>query len=548
MKYQYLSFLFFLSLSYCFCLNNRQEQDSLAYYSKLANAPKTPSSLAKAYVFFNKKKEESLLSKDTVSTINHLRQIAIIQYKLGDYYGSETSVVKAISLLDALKKNEFTSESKVGLYNELGGINRESTNYIDALKYYDKALNFATSRLHINIINNNKALIHIEQKNYVLAESQLKKIYENSLKIGDSIQISRVLGNLGYVQSKLKREGALEKLVKALKLKTTIDYRIGKYINYKYLFEHYKDLQDNTKALFYANKGYECAKTIKSASLIEDALSNLVALNIDPHIIEYKTLKDSTQKARQIAENKYAHAKFNYLKQEKLAIQHQLQKEQEKAKRIKYQYAGLSVLLFSIFLFFILKARHKKDKIQQVYNTETRISKKVHDEVANDIHNVMTKLESSPEFKEELLDDLESIYNRTRDISKENSTIDTDANYTDLLKDLVLSYKNDSVTIITKDISKIHWESLDNLKKTTLYRVLQELMVNMKKHSQASLVALSFSQTKHKISISYSDNGVGTHLKKSTGLLNVENRIKSINGTITFESSINKGFKVKITV
>ncbi len=73
-------------------------------------------------------------------------------------------------------------------------------------------------------------------------------------------------------------------------------------------------------------------------------------------------------------------------------------------------------------------------------------------------------------------------------------------------------------------------------------------MVNMKKHSKASLVALSFSETKNKINISYTDNGLGTNLKKSTGLLNVENRISSIKGTIIFESEINKGFKVKITM
>ena len=34
--------------------------------------------------------------------------------------------------------------------------------------------------------------------------------------------------------------------------------------------------------------------------------------------------------------------------------------------------------------------------------------------------------------------------------------------------------------------------TLTKLKKVTIHRVLQELMVNMKKHSQASLVVLKF--------------------------------------------------------
>lgn len=547
---KYLSFLFFLFSSYCFCSTNHsiQEKDSLSYYYNLANHPKTPSSLTKAYVFFNKKKEESIFLKDTLSTIKHLRQLAIIKFELGDYYNSETTVVEAIRLLDHLKNRSFVDKSKVGLYNELGRINKELLNYPMALKYYDKALNLVKSKINNNIINNNIALVYIDQKNYPLAENQLKKTYQNSLNTGDSIKISRALSNLGYVQSKLKRRNALGKLLKALEIRISVDDTKGKYSSFKYLYEYYKDRQDTLSALRYANKGYECAKSIKSASFIEDALSNLVSLNSNPNVIEYRALKDSIYKARQLAENKYALIKFNYLKQEKIAIENKLEKEQEKARKTTYQFIGLFILLISIFSFLVLKSKHKKEKIKQVYNTETRISKKVHDEVANDIHNVMTKLEHHPNFKENLLDDLESIYNRTRDISKENSTIDISENYTDLLKDLLLSYKNDHVNIISKDLSKVNWNMLEDMKKTTLYRVLQELMVNMKKHSQASLVVLSFNQTKNKINILYTDNGLGANLKKSTGLLNVETRIKSINGTIIFESETNKGFKARITI
>jgi len=80
--------------------------------------------------------------------------------------------------------------------------------------------------------------------------------------------------------------------------------------------------------------------------------------------------------------------------------------------------------------------------------------------------------------------------------------------------------------------------------------VLQELMVNMQKHSSAKLVALSFDKKGNNFSINYSDNGVGVDLNSleiKNGLLNVETRIKSINGSITFTSSLNKGFKAFIS-
>ena len=89
-------------------------------------------------------------------------------------------------------------------------------------------------------------------------------------------------------------------------------------------------------------------------------------------------------------------------------------------------------------------------------------------------------------------------------------------------------------------------DTVSEIKKTTLYRVLQELMTNMKKHSQANIVVVVFSQKNKKVTINYNDNGIGTTLKKHNGLQNVENRIQSVNGTITFTSTVNKGFKANI--
>ncbi|MCD8529424.1 MAG: hypothetical protein LRY25_01160 [Flavobacterium sp.] len=45
--------------------------------------------------------------------------------------------------------------------------------------------------------------------------------------------------------------------------------------------------------------------------------------------------------------------------------------------------------------------------------------------------------------------------------------------------------------------------------KITLYRVLQELMVNMKKHSECTLVAIAFKNNPTTLEITYSDNGKG---------------------------------------
>ena len=226
----------------------------------------------------------------------------------------------------------------------------------------------------------------------------------------------------------------------------------------------------------------------------------------------------------------------------------ELQKSKERQFKFMYMFIVVFGMLFSGFLYFIIKAKHKKEKIQQVYNTEVRISKKVHDEVANDVYHIMTKLQHNKNIENNVLDDLEGVYNKTRDISKENNIIDVHEDFGNYLKDLLLSYKTSQVNIITKDIDKVNWKQLHETKKFALYRVLQELMTNMRKHSKATLVVVKFNQENRKISVSYKDNGIGCNLVKNNGLHNTENRMESLQGTITFDSQPNKGFSAHIIV
>ena len=113
---------------------------------------------------------------------------------------------------------------------------------------------------------------------------------------------------------------------------------------------------------------------------------------------------------------------------------------------------------------------------------------------------------------------------------------------------MFLNYQTPILRIITKNTSTIDWTKVPALKKNTIYRVTQELMTNMKKHSQANLVLWDFNKKGKKIIITYTDNGKGTKLKKKNGLLNTESRIKAMKGNITFESNVNQGFKAKIII
>ncbi|WP_159022162.1 ATP-binding protein [Formosa sp. L2A11] len=524
-----------------------KEKDSLVYYNKLISNPNNNSSLTKAYLYFDKMKAKSIIEKDTFYAIYYSQKISVIQYYIGDYYGCENSIVEALRLL-VNSNSKRAIANKISLYNRLGKIYDQLLDYNSALRFYNKSLELATSQKQINIIQNNKALIFIDQHKFESAEFEFSKIYNESKNLDDTLETYKALDNLGFVQSKLNKPEGLDNMITALNLKIASNYHMSIYASYAHLSEYYKDKNDIKKSYFYAQKGYDIAKQINSPSFLKEALRNLISIAPNPNVVAYLKLTDNLNTIKQLQENKYAKVKYDYTEKDNIAKETLLKKEREKRWKLTYLSLGIFIALVSVFVIVFQKYKYRKERMFQIYNTETRISKKIHDEVANDVHRVLNELQVQPRVTDEILDELEGIYERTRDISKENNTLDVNFNFEELLNDLLLGYKSNQVNIIKNSDSKIDWNKVKRYKKVGLYRVIQELLVNMKKHSQASIVVLKFSKINKKIEIFYSDNGSGSELIKGSGIQNVENRIKNINGTITFETGAGKGFKAKIII
>jgi signal transduction histidine kinase len=189
------------------------------------------------------------------------------------------------------------------------------------------------------------------------------------------------------------------------------------------------------------------------------------------------------------------------------------------------------------------------------YKTELRLSKKLHDELGNDIYYLMTQVQKvTPEMAASkdvlILEGLDSIYKRVRDISKEYTAINTGENFGKEIFALLNSYGSINTKIITKELAPDFWNNVPPKVKIEVYRVLQELLVNMKKHSKATLVAITCTKKNKQVTIKYVDNGVGFSLKQNyegSGLKNVENRMNGIQGNIIFDSKPNAGATATIT-
>ena len=124
---------------------------------------------------------------------------------------------------------------------------------------------------------------------------------------------------------------------------------------------------------------------------------------------------------------------------------------------------------------------------------------------------------------------------------------------------LVHAINNFIETIVTKNIRfdfKTNIESMrfKNDIEISMYRIVTELINNTLKYSMANKIGLELFAENGILNACYTDNGKGFNLEqiekrgKGFGLINIRNRIKTIQGDIDIGSEINKGITVAIEV
>ena len=93
--------------------------------------------------------------------------------------------------------------------------------------------------------------------------------------------------------------------------------------------------------------------------------------------------------------------------------------------------------------------------------------------------------------------------------------------------------------------------TLDNEKAIILYRMAQELINNILKHSAAKQIHILLAATEKFVTLAISDDGVGFDIEAKrtaggAGLLNLENRARLINAKLTMHSTPGNGSAVNI--
>lgn len=209
--------------------------------------------------------------------------------------------------------------------------------------------------------------------------------------------------------------------------------------------------------------------------------------------------------------------------------------------------------------------RRLRDYALQVENQATlqernRIAREIHDSVGHYLTAQSIQLENTALF---LITDPTKAQNhltKARNLGKEALTnirlsVATlrknplQRSLVSIIEQLITEFQDHTNIAIAYQINLV--SLLPTEIKTALYRIIQEALTNISKHSQATQVNLSIQEIDKEIKLLIEDNGCGFNLKQNTtgfGLQGIQERTAALQGSLTIVSHPGQGCQINVKI
>ncbi len=542
--------------------------------------------LDSAFYYYNKSNKLYRNLKDSLNTGRTILYKAGILYEAGNYAESEVESINALKLLNKQKNTRLIYEANLQIGLCLKGLNNfeSSTVYfnraselLDVLeleKYDEKRL--LKSRI---TCSNNIGSLYERQKEY----GKAIPIFEEQLKIKnlktDFPKIYAMLfSNLAYCKMKTDNSPETEKMLfEALNIRIAEKSDIGIASSKLKIGEYYIKTKDTVKAKHFLEESFTLAKKVKGNFEILESLRLLTDIDSQKKTYYsdlYFATNDSIQNLERLTRNKFA----------RIAYETDLVTEENEilTKRNLYILVFASFLvLVTVIVFFVGRLREKNrtlafNEMQRVANekiyelmlkaqidNETakhqerdRIAMELHDGIINNIFTTRFNLSiletTNVELKEKLVNELQKTESEVRQISHDlkQKLFFEDNKLTQMLKELVEKQKGASKIVFDIMIDKqIDWSQISSHKQIHLYRVVQEVIQNVNKHSKSEICDIFVMKTGRKITTRIIDKGVGYDARKTKdgiGIKNIKSRVKKLDGTLQVDTAPGNGTIIEV--
>ena len=268
--------------------------------------------------------------------------------------------------------------------------------------------------------------------------------------------------------------------------------------------------------------------------------------------------KDSTFSVDHLRAVNEIREKYEAEQKEKIIAEKELQIEAQKYQRAIILGVSSSVVLILVALLIFIRSKNRaklQSEKQSRLRTIVQTQEDVQQRIARDLHDGLVQVLGAAQISLESVSDnsdpvsmrkqMQLTYGILEEALTEARSISHQLLPYSLLKggliealEELLSRSFADYTFQADPLTLTEGESIN------VYRIVQELVNNVRKHADATKVSLTITANAREVRLVFEDDGVGFSVVTPTtgvGLSNMSTRAELIGGTITFRSGNTKG-------
>jgi len=512
----------------------------------------------RAFEYYTRSLDYYKIIKDTVQ-LNTVKESIAIQYVKSGLYDEALDEYNDLIDYYTSKENIYMQTKLIG---KVSDIYREKGDTESKIKYigYAKRLNRTLKDTTFMIENMHRTLLNYKFLNELdTALSIANRSLSLSLIANKPTFVAKSLFYIGDLYSEKRNYPAAERhLQRSLEYENALPYNEGKLNTYNHLQLAYDKLGDYKKAYLFARRYEELKDSIMNHErLIEESKI----------VIQYQTEANKRE--------------IQNLERENLAVVERAQTQKRTVTLLTIGLGLLSLAIYYIISFYTQRIKasriinQQKNQISDQKIRELEDNLKIssmqsmiegqeveRERIAKDLHDSLGGLLSTIKLQFDNVQSKVKTLGKVKEYQTANKLIDAAVEEVrtisrnlqpGAMKDLglIASLKDLFNRIDGKHYPEVTFqyfdfpEKIDNMKALSIYRIIQELLNNAIKHSQAKEILVQLSKQEEELVILFEDDGVGFEpenlTRKGMGLENIQSRVNYLKGNLHIDSQIGKG-------
>jgi signal transduction histidine kinase len=526
-------------------------------------------------------------NKDEAGIGSSLGKLGALYQKMGDLDGALKCQLECLQIQEKLNNPVNIALT----FNNIAVIHSNQKNYRKAIEYGRKALDINLARSNKNglVANyNTLAIAYLSLEMHDSALLLLDSVVSIAGQIGDKYTMAIAYCNIGNTyEHKQDSARALDYYLKALTLAQEVKSKSAIATYSQNIGDIYRRNGQYDKAEPYLLMAYQTAKELNQKPVLY--MSSLSLYYI------YKQRGD-LKKAAQYVEESIAEKDsiFNQESSKQIADMQTKYETEKKEQQLRIQQLKINrrtIILIILAIVFVLSAviawlsmnryklrqkalmnaemlRQQEIRTKAVLAAEEqerqRIGRDLHDGVGQTLSaaklNLSALQSTLPVSDQKDKDKMQNALDLLDDSVKEVRSISHSMMPNMLIKSGLASAVREFINKLTGDKLKIDLnivgmdQRLDDTVEIVLYRVFQEIINNIMRHSAATHVTIQLLRHDTEIVMMIEDNGKGFDVSKAKndengiGLKNITSRVEYLHGSIDFDSMPGRGTTVTVEI